>query len=120
MSKKTKPVVGYEGLYTVTSGGDVIALEKVRYTGGPNNPQTFPRRVLKTEKTRNGYLRVMLSNHGVKKKLYVHRIVAEAFIPNEESKPQVNHKNLDKEDNRACNLEWVTNKENCQHYRGTM
>lgn len=62
-----------------------------------------------------GYLIVGLSKNGKRKNFYLHRLVAEAFIPNPENKPEVNHKKGNKYDNRACNLEWVTRSENQIH-----
>ena len=67
--------------------------------------------VLKGIMQKNGYVHVSL--HG--KQMSVHRLVAEAFIPNPENLPQVNHKNEDKSDNRVENLEWCTAKQNINH-----
>lgn len=63
----------------------------------------------------NGYARVALKNNGELKNCLVHRLVAQAFIPNPKNKPQVNHKDGNKLNNHVSNLEWVTPKENLQH-----
>ena len=63
-------------------------------------------------KTKTGYLRVYIGVNGKRKIFRVHRLVAEAFIPNPENKPCVDHINCVRDDNRLCNLRWVTHKEN--------
>lgn len=57
----------------------------------------------------------MQINLGVRRRTYVHRLVAEAFLPNPENKPVVNHMNSDPRDNRVENLEWATYSENLLH-----
>ena len=70
---------------------------------------------LKYKEDKDGYLEVGLWKNGKKYCKRVHRIVAETFIPNYENKPQIDHINRDKKDNRVSNLRWATCKENSQH-----
>jgi len=72
-------------------------------------------KLLMPKKHKDGYQFVTLTKEKSKKNFYVHRLVAEAFIPNPENKPQVNHINGNKTDNTINNLEWVTNAENSRH-----
>lgn len=89
-----KEIDGYEGLYSVSSDGQVFS-----HISG---------RCLKPLVTRTGYLRVHLVKDHKIKCMAIHRLVAQAFIPNPDNKPTVNHINEDKTDNRFENLEWAT------------
>ena len=110
MEETYRPVYGYEGLYEVSDKGNVKAKEK------KIGSRIYPEKVMCLERTYHGYARVMLTKKGVPQKIYVHRMVASAFLERPEVGEQVNHKNLVKHDNRVENLEWVTQDENIAHY----
>ena len=63
----------------------------------------------------DGYVIISLSKGGKKYKCYLHRLVAETFIPNPDNLPQVNHKDENKSNNCVSNLEWITPKDNCNY-----
>lgn len=72
-------------------------------------------KILTPKRNHDGYLRVQLWEKGHCEFVAVHRLIATAFSPNPYNKPFVNHRNGNKQDNRAVNLEWVTQKENIAH-----
>lgn len=76
--------------------------------------RTVPMYEVKGRPTKNGYLRVYMRSQSTGKRVdrYIHRLVALHFLPNPDQKPCVNHKNCDRTDNRLCNLEWASYKEN--------
>jgi len=105
--ERWKPVLGYEGLYKVSTFGRVKTLG--------NGVHKFKERILGQSIGDVGYLVVGLCKNGKSKKFRVHRLVATAFIKNPLNKRQVNHVKGVKTDNRVSKLEWATPKEDSQH-----
>ena len=97
------PIKGYEGQYEVSDKGRVRSLKYGK------------ERMLKLIRTPQGYLLVSLCKNGEHKMYYVHRLVSQAFIPNQNNLPEVNHKDEDKENNSVHNLEWCTDKYNTNY-----
>lgn len=110
MEEVWKDINGYEGLYQVSNCGRIRSLDRYDSMG------RFRKGIIKAD-THNGYgyRNVMLSKDGRSETLYVHRLVALAFIPNDNNLPQVNHKDENKENNHVDNLEWCTNEYNSNY-----
>jgi len=106
-----KYITGYEGLYKITSKGNVITLGN----GKSTNKNNCIVKSLKLKRTTNGYLSVKLFKDGIAKHHLVHRLVAKEFLINKDDKPQVNHIDGNKHNNEIQNLEWVTSSENLKH-----
>lgn len=112
MKEIWKAIKGYDGLYEVSNIGRVkrLAYTTIGRTIGRKKEyiKHYQERFLNPTLCANGYMRVTLSRKGIESYKHVHSIVAEAFLPNTEQYPCVNHKNEVKTDNRVENLEWCS------------
>lgn len=108
-----KPVKGFEGLYEVSNKGNVRSLDRHLMWG--NQYCLFKGKPMKPFPNSMGYLRVRLCKNSKVKNYYVHRLVAEAFIPNPNDLPFIDHINTIRDDNRVENLRWCSQKENCNN-----
>ena len=101
-----RDIEGFEGKYQVSNMGRVKSL---------NYNHTGKERILKAGKSNIGYLQVDLCKDGKGKSYKIHRLVAQAFIPNPENYNEINHVDENKENNRVENLEWCDRSYNCNY-----
>lgn len=107
MNEIWKPIEGYEGKYMISNLGRVKSL---------NYKRTGKEKILKSNIDNVGYVRISLSKPAQKRKTFwIHRLVAEAFLPNPDNLPQVNHIDENKENNSLENLEWCNNSYNVRY-----
>jgi len=116
MEEVWKPIDGYEGLYEVSNLGRVRSLEF------RNNQTSFKRKkIMSATDNGHGYLIVCLRRGGHKRSSrYVHRLVAQAFIPNPDNLPVIDHIDHDRSNNVVTNLQWLTQKDNIGRSRHLM
>lgn len=114
MKEYWKDIKDYEGLYQISNLGRVKSLSRYVYTSNPKfkGYRCTKEKILKSGKTKKGYLIVVLRKNNKSKSMYVHRLVATAFIYNPNNLPEVNHKDENPLNNNVTNLEWCTHKYN--------
>lgn len=109
----TKPIKDFDGYYVSVDGKIYSTIGR----GCRDKSKSIAPHEIKPRLARNGYTRVYCRRTSTNKRedLYIHRVVAEHYIPNLLGKPNVNHINCKRDDNNAFNLEWVTTKENNEY-----
>lgn len=117
MQEVWKDIKGYEGIYQASNFGRIKSLERIWYSGRNRCiKKTKPEQIMKYRLAKNtGYCLLKFVKDGNEKHFFVHRLIAETFIPNPNNLPEVNHKDGNKENNCMDNLEWVTSKDNIKH-----
>ena len=111
--REWRPVDGFEGLYEVSNYGEVKSLERLELCKGKYRRRG--ERILKENRSAKMHCTVVLCKDGVAYPQLVHRLVAKAFIPNPDGKPNVDHIDTDPSNNRVDNLRWVSQHENAMN-----
>ena len=102
-----RPIKGYEGLYEISNKGRVKSLARY-YKAFGYRKIIIEEKIMSPVESPQGYYQIGLSKEGAKKHVQIHRLVAQAFIPNPQSLPFINHKDENKKNNCVDNLEWCT------------
>lgn len=112
--EKWKDIHGCEGLYQVSNYGRVKNLSRI-VDGKLNSIRRIPEKILSPRYDSRHCYRVVLHKDGIRSEVKIHRLVAQAFIPNTENKPFINHIDGNPLNNHVDNLEWCTPSENTLH-----
>ena len=116
IKEEWRDIPNYEGLYQASNLGRIKSLERIAKKEY-NNDRIVKERIMNGTKNQDGYLKVHFKNkeRNIDKGLFIHRLVASAFIPNPNNLPQIIHIDGNKLNNNVDNLEWCTNLYNQQH-----
>lgn len=114
ITEEWKDIVEYQGSYQISNLGRVKSLARyVKSRWGKY--RLLKERILKSSQDKDGYFTIGASFKNKPIHLRIHRLVAKAFVPNPSNKPEVNHKDCNKQNNTYSNLEWVDDYEQAQH-----
>ena len=117
MKEMWRSIKGYEGLYEISNKGRVKSLARY-YKAFGYRKIIIEEKIMSPVESPQGYYQIGLSKEGAKKHVQIHRLVAQAFIPNPQSLPFINHKDENKKNNCVDNLEWCTPEYNVNYGSG--
>lgn len=119
--EKWKDIEGYEGLYQISNMGNVRSLDRIiSYKNNCKHRKLSGKLMRKNYDSNTCYYKISLCKNGIPSKIFIHRLVAQAFIPNPDNLQVVNHKNSIRTDNCVDNLEWCTVRYNNEHSGGIL